>query len=108
MDFVNLKIIGKRYTIETVDASILQDLGGVDGVTLASAGKIKISDGMSEDDRLETVLHELLHAIWAGMDVGFSDRTEEKVVTALSKGLRAVIVDNDREITEGIFYGDQT
>ena len=61
-----------------------------------------ISSGLTDDDYRETLIHEVLHAIWAGMDVGYSEATEEKVVTALGKGLSAFVADNDAEIVRSV------
>ena len=102
---MELKVIGKRYSLATVAAEIIQDLGGCDGVTLAHKGKIMIADGMTEEDTRETRIHELFHAIWSAMDIGFSDSTEEKICTALAKGMSAVLSDNDPELMGEFLYG---
>ena len=89
---MKLRIVGKIYKIEYVDADLMQNLGA-DGACLSN-GRILIADNLNTEDMRETRIHELLHAIWTVMDIGFADRTEEKVVTALAKGLAAVIADN--------------
>lgn len=100
-----LRILGKTYRIERVDAETLESLG-VDGACLTSKGRIMISDGLSDEELRETKIHEVLHAIWSGMDIGYSDATEEKVVTALAKGLSALITDNNRAAVEDLIQLD--
>lgn len=92
MEQVTLRILGKTYRIEYVEADVLQQLG-VDGACMSN-GRILIADNLNDEDRRETVIHEILHAVWKEMDIGYSDRTEEKCVTALGKGLAAIIADN--------------
>ena len=99
---MKIRIIGKAFTVETVDSSILQS----DGLTILNEGIILISDSLSEENRLETQLHEILHVLWDGLNIGYSEATEEKIVTSLAKGLFAFISDNDKEVTEQIFYGE--
>jgi len=56
-------------------------------------GVIRIDDPQSPGIVVDTVLHELFHAIWA--DFRLPDRTtEERAVTALAQGLTAVFRDN--------------
>ncbi|HEY1772410.1 MAG TPA: hypothetical protein VGH91_04380 [Gammaproteobacteria bacterium] len=56
-------------------------------------GIIRIDDPQPPGVVVDTVLHELLHAIWA--DFKLPDRpTEERAVTALAQGLMAVFRDN--------------
>lgn len=97
---MKLKILGKRWTVENVESDILQELGA-DGACL-SKSRILIAANLTDDEYRETLIHELLHAIWAGMDIGYSESTEEKVVSALAKGIAAFVVDNDADTVRAV------
>ena len=56
------------------------------------ASKIVIRNGLQNGDRLDTLVHELFHAIFNVTGVQVSD--EEKVVHTLATGLTTVMIDN--------------
>ena len=93
---MQLKIIGKTYTVEFVDPDIL-DSGCTYGLCLPEKQKILIAKDLAPDKRREVLIHEIAHAIWDAMDIGFSHATEEKVVSANAKGIVALLADNDPE-----------
>lgn len=86
-----IRVLGKTYKVISVDPDQIDSLYGL---TLLEKGKIILNEDMSEEIAREIKIHELLHAIWGGMDIGYSDSTEEKIVSALAKGLAAFITDN--------------
>jgi hypothetical protein len=58
---------------------------------------IRLDEDMSTDDKLETLLHEIVHGIDDFMDVGL----EEDQVKKLGHGLAMVFMDNpDLKITD--------
>lgn len=57
-------------------------------------------DFATEKQRVETLLHELLHAVWNERCVAAKDG-EEKIITKMSIGLAALIRDNP-ELFESI------
>lgn len=65
----------------------------VDGLFLNYERKIHVSPGLCPPEQASTLLHELLHAIWATR--GLPPRlNEEEVCTALAPALATVIRDN--------------
>lgn len=66
--------------------------------------EIKIKSGMDNREKLNTMLHEILHGIvyTYGLKSEFKDDdTEEKIVNALGNGLTEVLVRN-KELVEFI------
>jgi hypothetical protein len=55
--------------------------------------EINIRDGMPPVEEADTVLHEIMHAVWEHMDIGHR-RVEESVVRKLATGLTQVFQDN--------------
>jgi len=66
------------------------------GSCATHSGVIKIRAGQSPDEKANTIIHEILHGIWHDKVLGMSDNTEEKVVTALSNGLIALMRNNPK------------
>lgn len=99
---MKLKIVGKTYTVDYVDPDML-DSGCTYGLCLPDKQKILIAKDLAPEKSREVLLHEILHAVWDGMDIGFSETTEEKVVSAEGKGLAAFIFDNPKEVLDEIF-----
>lgn len=59
-------------------------------------GKIRIQRGMAGVEKANTVLHEILHAICYTQGLQLSEKTEERVVFAMTNGLIQFIRDNPR------------
>lgn len=85
-----IKIISKRYQIEWCAP-------GETSLSVEQAGEcdpcsqvIKVESGMPEDSERDTLLHEVVHAIDAEMDLDLT----EKQVLGISKGILAVLMDN--------------
>lgn len=57
------------------------------------AGTITVYAGQPVDELADTIIHEVLHAIWAERELG-QKVEEEAAVTALAHGLTAVFKDN--------------
>lgn len=82
-----VRIMGKKY-------AILYDLDSGDyGQFDAEEAEISIRDGVSPVEEADTVLHEILHAVWFNMDIG-NKKIEEHVVRKLATGLTQVFQDN--------------
>jgi hypothetical protein len=54
---------------------------------------IRVRDDISEQRSAETMIHEILHAVWDTQGLGDND-AEERIVTCLALGLSQVIRDN--------------
>ena len=90
-----VKIGYQIYTIEMVDG--MDDL---DGDCDADAAVIRIDKNQAQPWRLtNTVIHELLHAVWdQWCDATLDDDTQERIVSGIANGLTAILADNP-EIT---------
>ena len=61
-------------------------------------GRIRIKKGMDDTEKVNTIIHEVLHAIWYTHGIGLGDQTEERVICAITNGLMAFIRDNPRYV----------
>lgn len=64
------------------------------GLYYEAAQEMYVKEGMAKGMFLEVVIHELFHAIWAGMMKGKQKAKEEQAVGAMAKGLATVLIDN--------------
>lgn len=64
------------------------------GYTRKDAGHIHINEHQSKVNKVNTVIHEVLHAIVHTQGIPINDELEEQVVNALANGLTQVIRDN--------------
>ena len=87
-----VKILGKRYRIDTVPNSNLDPRN--QGHILHTTGRITLLDGMAPDATRETLLHECIHSIVDNLQLGL----EEKQVGALSAGLYALAKESPRQV----------
>lgn len=74
-----------------------EDLVDAQGCYQAEQSKIRIKEGMEGRELLNTILHEILHAIVYsyGLKKDFkSDEEEEKIVNAFGNGLTEALVRN--------------
>jgi hypothetical protein len=84
-------VLGKRYDIKYLPVDKLPD---VYGLCHKGDQRIEIRDGLPDGEEVDTVLHEVLHAILHGMGVQLSEAVEEKFVLAAASGLISVLQDN--------------
>lgn len=86
-----LKIGAIDYTVHLLDP---KDKGQY-GVCLYDHQRIYLTPNMKYQQASDTMLHEVLHAIWseAGLD-HIPDLNEETIVRTLSTWLRIVLTDN--------------
>ncbi len=87
-----IKVLGRTYVCSYEPALNL----GVDNVGLCDNANmvIHILDGQHPVEEADTVIHELLHAIWSIMSIDQGGVDEEAVVARLSSGLIGVFLDN--------------
>lgn len=72
----------------------LIELGDVYGVTVERELRITLSDRQAAAQLRETVLHELLHAIWSKVPLDQDDAEQERIIGSLSPWLLGVLRDN--------------
>ena len=91
----HIKIGYQDYRIEIHD-----DLGDeICGDTDLENSVIRIAESAIDRQR-NTVIHEVLHAIWdqMGLNAQLDDNTQEQVVTSLSNGISTLLADNPQVI----------
>jgi len=85
-------ILGRNY-------SITYDLDNGDfGACDTLLNEIEVMEGLPLIEEQDTVLHEVLHGVWATMDIGLP-KHEEHVVRKLATGLLLVLQQNP-ELTQ--------
>jgi uncharacterized protein YpuA (DUF1002 family) len=82
-----LKIVGKTYTLSLVDQVDDQDSLGECNDVLQ---RILVKSGQKPDQLMDTILHEVVHAVDYQMHLGLTERQ----VHAVAAGLTAVFLDN--------------
>ena len=85
----NLKIVGKRYKL-IYDAKMQDDCGQCDD----NKQTITIKKEMPSDLELDTIIHEVTHAIDYQMNLDMTERQ----VHGVGAGLAAVLIDNPKLI----------
>ena len=87
-----IKVLGRAYVISYEPALNL----GVPNVGLCDNANmvIHILDGQHPVEEADTLIHELLHAIWFIMSIDQGGVDEEAVVGRLASGLIGVFLDN--------------
>jgi len=81
---MDIKIYNRKVTVSTAQ---IDEFG-----YLLDGCKIVIRQGLDHGDRLDTLVHELLHAICDV--VGLHPDNEEGMVHAMATGLTTVMIDN--------------
>jgi hypothetical protein len=91
-----IKIGGFQWTIEQ-QMDVARE-GDIYGSTHHTSQKIFLDPTMPRQKLEQTLLHEIMHAIWwqSGIERGSEDKKlEERVIHALSMGLYQVLQDNN-------------
>lgn len=88
------KIGYQTYDVHITESN-LADLSY--GHTSPSMGMITLNGRSSTTQSANTIVHEVLHAIWDGQALG-KNPDEERIVTALANGLTQVMRDNPQLI----------
>lgn len=55
---------------------------------------IAIKEGQHPVEEADTLIHEILHAVWYTMSISMGGAGEEEVVRRMASGLTAVMLDN--------------
>lgn len=88
-----LKIGYKNFTLSFVNNV---DKDGSCGECDYDKGKIKIKKGLCPNDKSNTVLHEILHAIFhvQGLNLGY--KKDERIVLSMTNGLILFMQENPK------------
>ena len=92
-----IKVLGRAYVISYEPALNLgaTSVGLCDNSNLV----IHVLDGQHPVEEYDTLIHELLHAIWFIMSIDYGGLDEESVVRRLASGLTGVFLDNPELLT---------
>ncbi len=95
------------YTI-TYEKGLVSATDGSSGATGADTQSILVDDQLGSTVERETVLHEVLHAVWTQtlLDLTLDDNQEEQVIWSLSPRLLDVIRSN-RSLIYWLMSDDQ-
>lgn len=94
-----LKIGGFTWTIE--EHQDVAREGNIFGSTHQTSQKFFLEPNLSIQKQQQTILHEILHAVWWQSGLGRiwdgpdKSKDEERIIHALSMGLYQVLRDND-------------
>lgn len=82
-----IRILGRDYSLTyELDSG---DFGACDTMQ----NEIEVREGLPPIEERDTVLHEVMHAVWATMDIGHH-KFEEHVVRKMATGLTIVLQEN--------------
>ncbi|GAW63414.1 hypothetical protein FC65_GL000663 [Ligilactobacillus acidipiscis DSM 15836] len=87
---MNIKVGGIHY--EIFEKEIVENDPNEYGVCVYADNHIEIKSGLSDERKTQTLIHELLHAIF--FEAGYEDH-DEKMVDQLSLVLNQVLKEND-------------
>jgi Zn-dependent peptidase ImmA (M78 family) len=93
----HVKVCGLVYWVTSSDVDDCSDLQEARGFTNLDTNRIVIRKNMPAHMQRETLVHELLHAIWYHSGVwkriGLTDRKEEDMISTITPHLVAALVD---------------
>ena len=91
-----IKILNKTYKIKYTDEDLYFLGQKCYGQLNKVSNTITINTGVNKEQIKETLLHEILHAIYCEFSLKDEDK-EEEIVTLMARGLRTICIDNDLE-----------
>ena len=101
-----IRIDSIEYEVEEKDAPIVLNGQQCGGMITFSESHIDISSTMSPGMKYVTLWHEILHGMIFHRGLEMSDKMEEKICSALSRGIAQILKDNPHLMEfEEIFQG---
>jgi Zn-dependent peptidase ImmA (M78 family) len=88
----SVRIMGRNYVVIYEDKSLLGN--GAVGMCNAANCLISVMEEQHPVEEADTLLHEILHAIWHCMGIQEGSLDEERVVRMVASGLMTVMMDN--------------
>ena len=87
-----VKIMGRIYRVEFLEKTPMgqMNVGQCDNHDMI----IDILEHQHPIEEADTLIHEILHAIWFTMSISMGGADEEAVVRRMATGLMGVILDN--------------
>lgn len=88
----SVRVMGRIYLIEYLPSNTL----GTECVGLCDHRKLLISimDGQHPVEEADTLLHEVMHAVFFAMSIAEGGADEEQVVRRMATGLMSIFMDN--------------
>ena len=91
-----IKILNKIYEIKYTDEDLYFRGQKSYGTLNKVLNVITINTNTNKEQIKETLLHEILHAIYYEFSLN-DENKEEEIVTLMARGLRTICIDNDLE-----------
>lgn len=88
----SLRIMGRQYGVNWEKSNLLG--ASVVGLCVNTKLEIVVQDGLHPVEELDTLLHEVFHAIWFQMSINEHNPEEEVIVRKMAGGLTQVLMDN--------------
>jgi hypothetical protein len=90
-----LRLFGRTFKVSNNDikCALLHCEGYID-MAAQEIGFKEVGDAYTEENQADTVLHELLHAVFKYSDIQLEAEDEEHVVTVVATSLVQIIRDN--------------
>jgi hypothetical protein len=87
-----IRVFGRMFLVQFVPPS---DLGSsAVGLCQNTEFLISVADGQHPVEEFDTLLHEIMHAVWFVMSASMGGADEEQIVRRVSTGLTGVFMDN--------------
>lgn len=89
---IKVRIMGRDYVVVFDSDSLLglENLGTCNNHNCV----IAVKDGQHPVEEADTLIHEIMHAIWYTMHISGSGAGEEEVVRRMASGFMGVLMDN--------------
>jgi hypothetical protein len=87
------RFMGHAYKIK-YEAGVVHEGRECYGVTAHDAKCITIEEGMDALQEADTLIHEMLHQMFAYSGIEFEDEVEEQIVTFLGSAISGHMADN--------------
>lgn len=88
----SLRIMGRQYGVNWEKTNLLGS--SAVGFCINTKLEIVVQDGLHPVEELDTLLHEIFHAIWFQMSINEHTPEEEVIVRKMAGGLTQVLMDN--------------
>lgn len=82
----------------TSDPIIVDNKSDYTGLVDYHKNEIRIKSELSEDNQIEILFHELMHAIKNYFELDFEKDNEEKIIDCFAKGIYQILKDNENLI----------
>jgi hypothetical protein len=87
-----IRVMGRNFSVTYQFPSPMGD--GALGLCNNAAMTIDIQEGQHPIEEADTLLHEVMHAVWFVMSASMGGADEEVIVRRMSTGLTGIFMDN--------------